>query len=125
MELTVGFFLCCFILHIGREMMKVVVHGDTLLKADADRLKNITMGVWPGWLAGFLVGLLTLESDVIVGIRVNGGKVVTNGSIQLLERRSSGYRYARPLILWDDIQACSSAEEALALVASKVNQVGS
>ncbi len=99
--------------------MKVVIRGDKLLSKD--QINHLTRGKLPEWLSTFVLGLLDVESNVvIIRLQVEDGKIRPNGPISRLKRYANGYQYHGPFMDWDEILQCPSAQAALALVQSRI-----
>lgn len=79
-------------------------------------VQGLTRGQLPEWLPQFVELLLEHPSQVILGIQIKEGKIRTNGSIALMQRRDGGYKYGRQLIEWSEIRQRETASAAYGLV---------
>jgi hypothetical protein len=95
-----------------------IVHGNRVVSIK--EVQGLTRGQRPEWLPQFIELLLAHQSDVILGVRIEEAKIVTNGSISRMKRTSDGFKYEGPLIKWWDIKKCNTAEEAFALLERKL-----
>lgn len=113
MSVVLGLFL----FPIRRVEMRIV-HGSRVVSLND--VEGLTRGRHPGWLSSFITLLLNHPSEVILGVRIEGAKIMTNESISWMKPTSNGFRYFGPIIEWEEIKGRATAEEALALLVSKL-----
>ncbi len=95
-----------------------IVHGSRVVSLND--VEGLTRGRPPGWLPSFIELLLKHPSEVILGVHIKEAKIMMTGSISQVRSTSNGFRYFGPIIKWEEIEGCATAEEAFALLVNKL-----